>query len=162
MSRISIFIRAYVHRVCYFSSSFEFRVRNFEFRVGNSSFELTFRVSSKDFRVSSKDFRVSSKDFRVSSKDFRVSSEDFRVSSKDFRVSSYNFLHRVRIFQYRAQICQQQVTTFKCLFFQTFKTKVEFNIQQCLIFKSDTGGVLDFGLDGGVPPGPWDPNPCLE
>ena len=24
------------------------------------------------------------------------------------------------------------------------------------------GGVLDFGLDGGVPPGPWDPNPCLE
>ena len=96
--------------VCYFSSSFEFRVRNFEFRVGNSSFELTFRVSSKDFRVSSKDFRVSSKDFRVSSK-------DFRVSSKDFRVSSYNFLHRVRIFQYRVQICQQQVTTFKCLFF---------------------------------------------
>ena len=25
-----------------------------------------------------------------------------------------------------------------------------------------TGGVLDFGLDGGVPPGPRDPNPCLE
>ena len=24
------------------------------------------------------------------------------------------------------------------------------------------GGVLDFGLDGGVPPGPRDPNPCLE
>ena len=24
------------------------------------------------------------------------------------------------------------------------------------------GGVLDFGLDGGVPLGPWDPNPCLE
>ena len=24
------------------------------------------------------------------------------------------------------------------------------------------GGVLDFGLDGGVPPGPQDPNPCLE
>ena len=23
-------------------------------------------------------------------------------------------------------------------------------------------GVLDFGLDGGVPPGPRDPNPCLE
>ena len=22
--------------------------------------------------------------------------------------------------------------------------------------------VLDFGLDGGVPPGPRDPNPCLE
>ena len=76
--------------MCYFSSSFEFRVRNFEFRVGNSSFELTFRVSSKDFRVSSKDFRVSSK--------------DFRVSSKDFRVSSYKILHRVRIFQYRVQI----------------------------------------------------------
>ena len=136
--------------VCYFSSSFEFRVRNFEFRVGNSSFELTFRVSSKDFRVSSKDFRVSSKDFRVSSK-------DFRVSSKDFRVSSYNFLHRVRIFQYRVQICQQQVTTFKCLFFQN---------QSCLMFNIQVGytggGVLDFGLDGGVPPGPWDPNPCLE
>ena len=25
-----------------------------------------------------------------------------------------------------------------------------------------TRGVLDFGLDGGVPPGPRDPNPCLE
>ena len=24
------------------------------------------------------------------------------------------------------------------------------------------GGVLDFGLDGGVPPGPRDPNPSLE
>ena len=24
------------------------------------------------------------------------------------------------------------------------------------------GGVLDFGLDGGVPPGPRDPNRCLE
>ena len=24
------------------------------------------------------------------------------------------------------------------------------------------GGVLDFGLHGGVPPGPRDPNPCLE
>ena len=24
------------------------------------------------------------------------------------------------------------------------------------------GGVLDFVLDGGVPPGPRDPNPCLE
>ena len=24
------------------------------------------------------------------------------------------------------------------------------------------GGVLDFGLDGDVPPGPRDPNPCLE
>ena len=24
------------------------------------------------------------------------------------------------------------------------------------------GGVLDFGLDGGVPPRPRDPNPCLE
>ena len=24
------------------------------------------------------------------------------------------------------------------------------------------GGVLDFGLDGSVPPGPRDPNPCLE
>ena len=24
------------------------------------------------------------------------------------------------------------------------------------------GGVLDFGLDGGVPPGPRDPSPCLE
>ena len=24
------------------------------------------------------------------------------------------------------------------------------------------GVVLDFGLDGGVPPGPRDPNPCLE
>ena len=23
-------------------------------------------------------------------------------------------------------------------------------------------GVLDFGLDGGVPLRPWDPNPCLE
>ena len=23
-------------------------------------------------------------------------------------------------------------------------------------------GVLDFGLDGGMPPGPRDPNPCLE
>ena len=28
--------------------------------------------------------------------------------------------------------------------------------------KSPGGGVLDFGLDGGVPPGPRDPNPCLE
>ena len=27
---------------------------------------------------------------------------------------------------------------------------------------SSPGGVLDFGLDGGVPPGPRDPNPCLE
>ena len=26
----------------------------------------------------------------------------------------------------------------------------------------EPGGVLDFGLDGGVPPGPRDPNPCLE
>ena len=26
----------------------------------------------------------------------------------------------------------------------------------------DPGGILDFGLDGGVPPGPRDPNPCLE
>ena len=26
----------------------------------------------------------------------------------------------------------------------------------------DPGGVLDFGLDGYVPPGPRDPNPCLE
>ena len=26
----------------------------------------------------------------------------------------------------------------------------------------NTQGVLDFGLDGGVPPGPRDPNPCLE
>ena len=26
----------------------------------------------------------------------------------------------------------------------------------------DPGGVLDFVLDGGVPPGPRDPNPCLE
>ena len=25
-----------------------------------------------------------------------------------------------------------------------------------------TPGVLDFGLDVGVPPGPRDPNPCLE
>ena len=24
------------------------------------------------------------------------------------------------------------------------------------------GGILDFGLDGGVPPGLRDPNPCLE
>ena len=24
------------------------------------------------------------------------------------------------------------------------------------------GGVLDFGLDGGVPPRSQDPNPCLE
>ena len=132
--------------MCYFSSSFEFRVRNFEFRVENSSFELTFRVSSKDFRVSSKDFRVSSK--------------DFRVSSTDFRVSSYNFLHRVRIFQYRVHL---SATSNDIQVLYSFKTKVEFNIQQCLIFKSDTGGgVLHFGLDGGVPPGPWDPNPCLE
>ena len=28
--------------------------------------------------------------------------------------------------------------------------------------KSYPGGVLDFGLDGGVPPGPRDPNPCLK
>ena len=28
--------------------------------------------------------------------------------------------------------------------------------------KVSSGGVLDFGLDGGVPPGPRDPNPCLE
>ena len=27
---------------------------------------------------------------------------------------------------------------------------------------SGGGGVLVFGLDGGVPPGPRDPNPCLE
>ena len=26
----------------------------------------------------------------------------------------------------------------------------------------EPGGVLNFGLDGGVPPGPRDPNPCLE
>ena len=26
---------------------------------------------------------------------------------------------------------------------------------------SGGGEVLDFGLDGGVPPGPRDPNPCL-
>ena len=26
----------------------------------------------------------------------------------------------------------------------------------------DPRGVLDFGLDGGVSPGPRDPNPCLE
>ena len=29
-------------------------------------------------------------------------------------------------------------------------------------FNPGGGGVLDFGLDGGVPPGPRDPNPCLE
>ena len=29
-----------------------------------------------------------------------------------------------------------------------------------LILKA-RGGVLDFGLDGGVPPGPRDPYPCL-
>ena len=28
--------------------------------------------------------------------------------------------------------------------------------------KCPGGGVLNFGLDGGVPPGPQDPNPCLE
>ena len=28
--------------------------------------------------------------------------------------------------------------------------------------KMPGGGVLDFGLDGGVPPGPRDSNPCLE
>ena len=32
--------------------------------------------------------------------------------------------------------------------------------QDCLCGKAR--GVLDFGLDGGVPPGPRDPNPCLE
>ena len=31
-----------------------------------------------------------------------------------------------------------------------------------LLFQKARGGVLDFGLDGGVPPGPRDPNPCLE
>ena len=31
-----------------------------------------------------------------------------------------------------------------------------------VIVVSGPGGVLDFGLDGGVPPGPRDPNPCLE
>ena len=30
------------------------------------------------------------------------------------------------------------------------------------LFSVKPGGVLDFGLDGGVPPGPRDPNPCLE
>ena len=29
-------------------------------------------------------------------------------------------------------------------------------------FPGGGGGVLDFGLDGGMPPGPRDPNPCLE
>ena len=29
-------------------------------------------------------------------------------------------------------------------------------------YNESGGGVLDFGLDGGVPPGPRDPNPCLE
>ena len=37
---------------------------------------------------------------------------------------------------------------------------------ECKIFlgkgRFPPGGVLDFGLDGGVPPGPRDPNPCLE
>ena len=33
-------------------------------------------------------------------------------------------------------------------------------LQDCLCGKAR--GVLDFGLDGGVPPGPRDPNPCLE
>ena len=28
--------------------------------------------------------------------------------------------------------------------------------------RTKPGGVLDFGLGGGVPPGPRDPNPCLE
>ena len=32
--------------------------------------------------------------------------------------------------------------------------------QQESLYKS--GGVLDFGLDGGLLPGPRDPNPCLE
>ena len=31
-----------------------------------------------------------------------------------------------------------------------------------LIGDESPGGVLDFGLDGGVPPGPRHPNPCLE
>ena len=29
-------------------------------------------------------------------------------------------------------------------------------------YDTHPGGVLDFGLDGGVPPEPRDPNPCLE
>ena len=30
------------------------------------------------------------------------------------------------------------------------------------VLEYSPGGVLDFGLDGGVPPEPRDPNPCLE
>ena len=33
---------------------------------------------------------------------------------------------------------------------------------QKLVPHTPGGGGLDFGLDGGVPPGPRDPNPCLE
>ena len=33
----------------------------------------------------------------------------------------------------------------------------------CILNVTDApGGVLDFGLDGGMPPGHRDPNPCLE
>ena len=35
-------------------------------------------------------------------------------------------------------------------------------MRECMGSKFPGGGVLDFGLDGGVPPGPRDPNPCLE
>ena len=31
-----------------------------------------------------------------------------------------------------------------------------------ILWGLEHGGVLDFGLDGGVPPRPRDPNPCLE
>ena len=30
-------------------------------------------------------------------------------------------------------------------------------MQSCCVFSARGGGVLDFGLDGGVPPGPRDP-----
>ena len=33
---------------------------------------------------------------------------------------------------------------------------------ECMANSIPGGGVLDFGLDGGVPPRPRDPNPCLE
>ena len=43
--------------------------------------------------------------------------------------------------------------------YQTYQIPLR---HRCVCRLNPGGGVLDFGLDGGVPPGPQDPNPCLE
>ena len=43
-----------------------------------------------------------------------------------------------------------------------FEIIIVLSVIRILVFVNSPGGVLDFGLDGGVPPGPRDPNPCLE